>query len=159
MAMHLAGRSGGGRRRAYKPMSEINVTPFVDVMLVLLVIFMVTAPLLTVSVPVDLPTASAKSGSKPDKPLVISITAEGKIFLSETEVSLADLIAKLREATKADKTRRIYIRGDRSIAYGKVMALMSALTEAGFTKVALVAEDGKAPADAKTPRESPKDGR
>jgi biopolymer transport protein TolR len=136
-------------------MSEINVTPFVDVMLVLLVIFMVTAPLLTVGVPVDLPKTSAAAISKPDEPLIVTVTAEGKVYLQETELTDAQLVEKLK-AMSADKAeQRLYVRGDKSVAYGRVMEVMGQLAGAGFTKVALIAESADAPAPGKTPGAPP----
>ncbi|MCY4191178.1 MAG: protein TolR [Rhodospirillaceae bacterium] len=143
MAMHIAGRrSENGRRRGYRPMSEINVTPFVDVMLVLLVIFMVTAPLLTVAVPVDLPKAKAAAVGKPEKPLIISLQADGRIYLQETALNTKTLIARLKAIAKARNNPRIFVRGDKTVPYGRVMQVMSSISSAGFPEVALVAEDG-----------------
>lgn len=140
-------RGGGGRRRrGYRPMSEINVTPFVDVMLVLLIVFMVTAPLLTVGVPVDLPQSAARNISEPEEPLVISVTADSRIFIQETEVDLADLIPLLVAVTDANAEARIFVRGDRDIAYGRIMEVMGSVNAAGFTRVALVAELPAGPA-------------
>ncbi len=134
-------RRGRGRR-SYQPMSEINVTPFVDVMLVLLVIFMVTAPLLTVAVPVDLPKARAAAIGKPDKPLIVSVRADGAVFLQETQMDTATLIARLRAIARVRDNPRIFVRGDKTVPYGRVMQVMSSISTAGFPKVALVAEDG-----------------
>ncbi|MCB9949217.1 MAG: protein TolR [Rhodospirillaceae bacterium] len=131
-------RSGRGRRHA--PMWQINVTPFVDVMLVLLIVFMVTAPLLTVGVPVDLPRTEARNLSDPDEPLIITVTAEGKIYVQETEVVIERLIPLLTSVTEANREARIFLRGDRAIAYGRMMEVMGAVNNAGFTRVALVAE-------------------
>ena len=119
-------RSRGGRRRR-APMSEINVTPFVDVMLVLLVIFMITAPLLTVGVEVDLPQTGSPPLAGDDEPLAITITRDGTAYLQETEVTLEDLIPKLKAITERRPDVRIFIRGDREIAYGRVMEVMDAL--------------------------------
>ena len=138
MAMHL-NNGDGGRRRSYRPMSEINVTPFVDVMLVLLVIFMVTAPLLAVGVPVNIPESKAQNISRPDKPLVISIQANGDVFLQETKIELASLVAKLRAITNNKRDTRIYVRGDRAVAYGRIMEVMGIVSSAGFAKVTLLA--------------------
>lgn len=140
-----SGRSGrglaGGRSRAYSPMSEINVTPFVDVMLVLLVVFMITAPLLTAGVPVDLPRSDAKAIVEQDnKPLEITITKDGEIFIGETNVKRDRLINMLTAMTHNDPERRIFVRGDQSLAYGKIMDVLGALNKAGFRKVALVSE-------------------
>ena len=134
-------RRGRGRR-SYQPMSEINVTPFVDVMLVLLVIFMVTAPLLTVAVPVDLPKARAAAIGKPDKPLIVSVRADGAVFLQETQMDTATLIARLRAIARVRDNPRIFVRGDKTVPYGRVMQVMSSISTAGFPKVARVAEDG-----------------
>ena len=130
-------RRGGGR---YRLMSEINVTPFVDVMLVLLIVFMVTAPLLTVGVPVDLPKTKAQSISEPDEPLVVSVDAEGVIFIQDTEVALENLVARLAAITEQKIDARIYIRGDQAIDYGRVMQVMGRINAAGFTRVALITE-------------------
>jgi len=140
VSLHHGRAQPGSRRRVYRPMSDINVTPMVDVMLVLLVIFMVTAPLLTVGVPVDLPQTSAQTLNKPDKPLVISVNAEGKIYIQETEIPIDELVPKLQAITKAKKGTRIYVRGDRKINYGRVMQVMGMINAAGFSKVALIAE-------------------
>ncbi len=131
---------GGGRGRRYTPMSQINVTPFVDVMLVLLVVFMVTAPLLTVGVPVDLPQSQAKPLPADVKPLEVTVNAEGKIFLQQTEISLDDLVPKLEAISNSAKDTRIYVRGDEHINYGLVMQVMGTINAAGYTKVALVAQ-------------------
>jgi biopolymer transport protein TolR len=137
------GRHGKGRRRsaAYRPMSEINVTPMVDVMLVLLIIFMVAAPLLTVGVPVDLPKAQAPAINENKEPLVITVNSEGKIFLQETALEADDtLVPRLQAITHNDPEASIYVRGDRAINYGRVLEVMSMISAAGFTKVSLVAE-------------------
>ena len=129
--------SNGGAAR-YRPMSEINVTPFVDVMLVLLVVFMITAPLLTVGVEIDLPKAQSESLSGDDEPLTVSIDAEGQLFLQESRIALDELGPKLRAITGENPEARIFIRGDRAIDYGRVMQVMSTINMAGFTKVALI---------------------
>lgn len=134
----------GGRSRAYRPMAEINVTPFVDVMLVLLVVFMITAPLLTAGVPVDLPDSEARPIVDSDnKPLEVSVIADGTIYIGETEVKRERLINLLTAMTKNDPDRRIFVRGDQGIPYGKVMDLLGALNAAGFNKVALISETPK----------------
>lgn len=142
MAMHLS--SGGGRtssfRRSYRPMSDINVTPFVDVMLVLLIVFMVTAPLLTVGIPVDLPESTAPSLSETKDPIVITIGEGQKIYIQETPVEMKSLAPKLAQITNQNTEARIYVRGDRKVKYGEVMQVMGQITEAGYSKVALVAE-------------------
>ncbi len=129
-----------GRRNPYRPMSEINVTPMVDVMLVLLVIFMVTAPLLTVGVQVDLPKTHAASISGKDEPLVITVNAQGRLFLQETEIEQRNLMPRLRAITNNRRDNRIFVRGDRAIAYGRVMEVMGLVNAAGFSRVALIAE-------------------
>lgn len=138
MAAWLGGSGRSGRR--YRPMSEINVTPLVDVMLVLLVVFMITAPLLTVGVPVDLPETEAAQLTDRDEPLVVSVDAEGKVYIQETEVGLDGLAAKLRAVMGARQDTFVYVRGDRAIDYGRVMEVMGALAAAGFDKVSLMAE-------------------
>lgn len=144
MAMTMnGGRSGGGRfskGHDYRPMSEINVTPMVDVMLVLLIIFMVTAPLLTVGVPVDLPKTKASLIPGKDEPLVITIDGMGRVFLQETEIELEKLVPRLRAITANKRDTRIFVRGDRSVFYGQVMEVMGTVNAAGFAKVALIVE-------------------
>ena len=144
MAMNMAGSSGGGgRRRGRKPvMAEINVTPMVDVMLVLLIIFMVSAPLLTVGVPLDLPQTQAKSLEQDKTPLQLSVDIKGKIFINDTEVSMAELIPKLKAITDArgGMDERIYMRADKKADYGTVAKVMGQLSGAGFKRLALVTE-------------------
>ena len=127
-------------RRNRGLMSEINVTPFVDVMLVLLVVFMITAPLLTVGVAVDLPEGQVPEIPGQDEPLAVSIDAEGKIYLQETEVALDELAPRLNAVTEEKPETRIFVRGDKAIDYGRVMLVMGVLSEAGFTNIALIAE-------------------
>lgn len=138
MAVNL-GNGLKNRSGRYRPMADINVTPFVDVMLVLLVVFMVTAPLLTVGVPVDLPKTDAPQISTPEEPIVITIDAKNRIFIQETEVPLDKLAARLSAITGANPDTRIYVRGDRSIEYGRIMEVMGSVGRAGFKKVSLVA--------------------
>ena len=133
-------RGGGITRHRRPPMSEINVTPMVDVMLVLLIIFMVTAPLLTVGVPVDLPKTEASVITGQDEPLVITINSSGRIYLQETELKLDVLVARLRAITRNKLETRIFVRGDRSVVYGRIMELMGTINAAGFRRVALIAE-------------------
>src|SRR5215469_2231424 len=133
-------RGGARMRRRARLVADINVTPFVDVMLVLLVIFMITAPLLTAAVQVDLPQTQAAQATGQDEPLIISINAEGKTYLQETEYTIEQLIARLQAVTQNKPDQRIFVRGDKSLAYGKIMEVMGALSAAGFPKVALVAE-------------------
>jgi biopolymer transport protein TolR len=132
-------RARGGRRRA-APMADINVTPMVDVMLVLLVIFMVTAPLLTVGIPVDLPKTKAEAMQDPDEPLVITINKQGKIYLQETELQLDTVGPRLTAITNNNPEAKIFIRGDKGIDYGTVMQVMGELTSAGFRAVSLIVE-------------------
>ena len=134
-------RGGRGRRGARKArLSEINVTPFVDVMLVLLVIFMITAPLLTSTVPVDLPQTQAARATGQDEPLVVSVNNSGKVYLQDSEMELDVLVVRLRAITNNNTDARIFVRGDRAINYGRVLEVMGAISAAGFNKVALVAE-------------------
>lgn len=143
MGASLGGGGGRGRggRRAHRPMAEINVTPMVDVMLVLLIIFMVAAPLLTAGVPIDLPDSKAKAiSNEDDKPLEVSITTEGKIFVGETEVEESRIVTILTSMTEDNPDRRIYIRADTGLDYGKVMRVLGVINGAGFNKVALISE-------------------
>ncbi len=121
-------------------MSEINVTPMVDVMLVLLIIFMVAAPMLTVGVPLDLPQTQAQAVSQDHQPLVISINNQGQVFLQETEIPVNEIVPKLMAIAKAGYDERIFVRGDKSVDYGTVMQVMGRLSGAGFKRVALVSE-------------------
>jgi biopolymer transport protein TolR len=133
----------GKRRHRRRPvMSEINVTPMVDVMLVLLIIFMVSAPLLTVGVPIDLPQTQAKSLDQDREPLTVSVKIDGQVFLQNSEIKVEELVPKLQAITQArgGLDERIYVRGDRKVDYGTVMRVMGRLSAAGFRRVALVAE-------------------
>ncbi|MEX2650194.1 MAG: protein TolR [Alphaproteobacteria bacterium] len=138
MAATAAARNGRGRGRKHRPMSEINVTPMVDVMLVLLVIFMIAAPLLTIGVEVDLPEAAAPELRGQDEPLVVSIDAQGVIFLEDTEVALEELGPRLAAVAENNLEARVFVRGDQALAYGRVMAVMSAINAAGFGNVAMI---------------------
>ena len=129
-----------GKKR-YIQMSEINVTPFVDVMLVLLIIFMVTAPLLTVGIPVDLPKVKADALTDQKDPLEVTVKLDGKVFLGESEVKVENIIPRLKAITDQNTETRIYIRGDKVIAYGRIMEIMSIINSAGYTKVALVTQN------------------
>lgn len=131
---------GRGRGQRRQPMSEINVTPMVDVMLVLLIIFMVTAPLMTVGVPVDLPKTKAAAISDSSEPLTISIDKVGKIYIQDSAIELDTLIEKVKAIMGTKPETRIFVRGDQSIAYGRIMEVMGLLNSSGFTKVALLAE-------------------
>jgi biopolymer transport protein TolR len=137
MAFSLNTRTGRGR---YRPLAEINVTPLVDVMLVLLIIFMVTAPLMTSGVSVDLPKTNAQQINSDAQPLTVSINAGGDIFLQDQAVDLPDLVAKLQAIAQNNPDRRIFVRGDKDLAYGRIMQVMGTITQGGFTKVALLAE-------------------
>src|SRR6516164_7798983 len=145
MAMNMAGASVSGSRRGgrRKPvMAEINVTPMVDVMLVLLIIFMVSAPLLTVGVPLDLPQTQAKSLDQDKEPLTVSVNQSGQVYLQNTEIAVEELVAKLKAITEArgGAEERIFVRGDRQVDYGTVMKVMGRISAAGFRRVALVTE-------------------
>ena len=124
-------------------MSEINVTPFVDVMLVLLIVFMVTAPLSTVGIPVDLPKVKASALTDQKDPLEITVKIGGEIYLGESEVDVDNLIPRLNAITELNKEARIYVRGDRVVAYGRIMEIMSLVNSAGYIKVALVTQNPK----------------
>ena len=139
--MAAASFSGNGRSLAnrYRPMSEINVTPLVDVMLVLLVVFMVAAPLLTIGVPVDLPQTQAPPITEPKEPLVITINGEGRIFVQETDIPTESLVPRLQAITGSNPDALLYVRGDRAINYGRVVEVMSLISTAGFRKVSLIA--------------------
>ena len=128
------------RRRSARLMSEINVTPMVDVMLVLLIIFMVTAPLLTVGVPIELPKSEAKQLEGDKEPLTISVDPEGKIFLQETELQIDEIVPKLTAIAKNGYDERIFVRGDRRVNYGVVMRVMGTISAAGFRRIALISD-------------------
>ncbi|GAN65726.1 biopolymer transporter ExbD [Acetobacter orientalis] len=132
--------SGGGGRRRRRPMADINVTPMVDVMLVLLIIFMVTSPMMTSGVNVDLPKTDARPVNSDTKPITVSIRADGSLYLGESQVSPDQLVAQLKAAANNDAEHRIFVRGDSHIDYGRVMQVMGQITEGGFTHVALLAQ-------------------
>ena len=145
MSVGMGGRGGRGHRRRgrhHALMSEINVTPMVDVMLVLLIIFMVSAPLLTVGVPLDLPQTQAKSLDNDKEPLTVSVNTKGEVFLQNSEIKVDELVPKLQAITQArgGNDERIYVRGDKTVDYGTVMRVMGRLSAAGFRRVALVTE-------------------
>lgn len=145
MGMGMAQSGGGGRhrRRRAPVMAEINVTPMVDVMLVLLIIFMVSAPLLTVGVPLDLPQSQAKSLEQDKEPLTVSVDAAGKIFLNNTETNIDELVPKLKaiaDARGGGTSERVLFRADRASAYGQAARVMGLLSSAGFNRLALVTE-------------------
>jgi biopolymer transport protein ExbD len=136
----------GGSSNGYRPLSEINVTPLVDVMLVLLIVFMVAAPLMMAGVPVELPKTSAQRLGQPQEPLIVSIDRAGAVFVGDDLIEASLLGQRLGELAGADPDRIVYVRGDRAIAYGEVMHLMGAISSAGFAKVLLIAEAAAATA-------------
>ena len=141
MSVGTAGRGGRGHRRRGRHhglISEINVTPFVDVMLVLLIIFMVAAPLLTVGVPIDLPETRANAMNPETQPITISVNENGQIYLQETEIPLDEVVAKLSAIATTGYEERIYVRGDKTTNYGVVMQVMARIQAAGYTKIGLV---------------------
>ena len=129
------------KRSKKEPMSEINVTPFVDVMLVLLIVFMVTAPLLTVGIPVDLPKVKANALTDQKDPIEITVNLEGEIYIGESLVEVENLIPRINAITEQNTEARIYIRGDRVVAYGRIMEIMSIINSAGYIKVALITQN------------------
>ena len=141
-----AGKSGGRRKRGvprYGAMAEINMTPFIDVMLVLLIIFMVSAPLLATGVPIDLPQTKAAALNIEQKPLAVAIDEKGQIYLMDQPVALEQLVEKLKGVAKAGFDERVYVRGAKAVSYGRVAEVMSIVTSAGFKKVALVTEQDR----------------
>src|SRR5579864_2257358 len=140
MAMSLPPSTGDSGEETYRPLAEINVTPMVDVMLVLLVIFMVTAPLLTVGVPLDLPKTSAAQITQPKEPIVVSLDAKHRIFIGDRQVDDAELKDQLTQMAATDPDRIVYVRGDRMISYAQLMDTLGVVNTAGFSKVSLIAE-------------------
>ena len=151
MAGPLLQRSGGSPSQRYRPMADINVTPMVDVMLVLLVVFMVTAPLLTVGVPVDLPQSQAQQLNEPKEPLVITINSQCQTYLQNNQIANDQLGPRLRAITNNDASTSIYVRGDKAANYGCVLQVMGLISSAGFNKVSLVAEQPNASPPTVTP--------
>jgi biopolymer transport protein TolR len=149
MAMAAAAKQGGGRRgrraRKHMPIADINMTPFIDVMLVLLIIFMVAAPLIAVGVPIDLPQTGAKPLNMDQKPLSVSIDDKGRLFIQDQPVEDVDLVAKLQAASKQGFDERIYVRGHKQVDYGRVAQVMSMITASGYKRVALVTESAPPP--------------
>lgn len=142
-SMNIAAAGGRGKRRRRPVMSEINVTPFVDVMLVLLIVFMVSAPLLTVGVAIDLPQSQAKALEQNNEPLTVSVNNQSEIFLQNDEIKIDDLLPKLKaivDARGGTSNDLIYIRGDRTVAYGMMMRVMGRISGAGYHRIALVTE-------------------
>jgi biopolymer transport protein TolR len=143
MVAHVKRIEHGRRRGKIRPMSEINVTPFVDVMLVLLIVFMVTAPLLTVGVPVDLPKTHAQALGQDREPLTVTLRRDGKIYLQNTMVPEDALVAKLTAISANGYDQRIFVRADKAVDYGGVAAVLGLLSEAGFTHIGLVTDVAK----------------
>ena len=146
---------GGGRRGRYQPLSEINVTPFVDVMLVLLIIFMVAAPLMNTAVNVDLPKTSASPVNQDSEPLNVSVDAKGQVFLQDQPIPLSELAGKLTAIAKEQKDRRIFVRGDKANSYGTMMEVMGVIIQGGFTKVSLLTDPSGTRAVPATPAPAP----
>ena len=142
MGMSTGGSASGGSRRRRRsrraPMSEINVTPMVDVMLVLLIIFMVAAPLLTVGVPLDLPETQAKALNAETQPIEISVKSDGNVFIGETAIAAEEIVAKLQAIAKSGYKERIFIKADKAADYGSVMQVMARISAAGFSNIGLV---------------------
>ena len=155
-----AGSTGTGRfrRRRFIPIADINVTPLVDVMLVLLVIFMITAPLLQVGVPVDLPKTSAQQVGGKDEPLVVSVNSKDEVFLGDNKYELDELATKLKAVHEEKPDQRVFIRGDKAINYGRMMEVMGVVIDSGFRQLGLLGEQadpGKAPAAPPPARTTP----
>jgi biopolymer transport protein TolR len=149
MAGGLNGNGRNGSRGRYRPLAEINVTPLVDVMLVLLIIFMVTAPLISSSVNIDLPKVSATPLNQDSEPLKVQIDAQGNVFLQDDPVQLPELVTKLQAISQDQKDRRIFLRGDKANSYERVLQVMATIIQGGFTKVALLTDpSGAAPGTA-----------
>lgn len=143
MGMGTVSSGGGGSRRGRRkaaPMAEINVTPFVDVMLVLLIIFMVAAPLLTVGVPIDMPETRANPLQGDEEPLAVSVDSNGQIFLQDTEIQIDELVPRLEAIASEGYDQRVFVRGARDVDYGTVARVMARISEAGFTRIGLVTE-------------------
>ncbi|MCR5856637.1 protein TolR [Mesorhizobium sp. J428] len=132
------GRRGGRRRGSRAPVSEINVTPLVDVMLVLLIIFMVAAPMMTVGVPIDLPETQAKPLNAETQPITVSVNDKGQIYLQETEIPIEEVVPKLEAISKTGYEERIYVRADKASQYGTVMQVMARISAAGFKNLGLI---------------------
>jgi biopolymer transport protein TolR len=137
--MAMLGPSGKGRGR-YRPMAEINVTPLVDVMLVLLIVFMVTAPMITSGVDVNLPQANAKPVNSDSTPITITVNKDNQIFLQNSQVQIGNLVSALQAIAQNNTDRQVFVRGDQSVTYGDMLNVMATITQGGFTKVALLAQ-------------------
>ena len=147
MAANVIRKAGGGsrrrRRQRAQPMAEINVTPFVDVMLVLLIIFMVAAPLLTVGVPVELPKTAANAlPTDAEEPLTVTVTADGGVMIQESDVARGELVARMRAISAEREGDRVFLRADGSVPYSEVVQVMGALNRAGFSNIGLVTDTG-----------------
>lgn len=135
-----AGNRGGGDDDSYRPISEINITPMVDVMLVLLIIFMITAPLLATGVPLELPSTSAKKVSQPKKPMIVSLGPDGSIYVGEDQVTTDTLVPTLKAVRQAEGDAVVYVRGDKSRPYGEVMEILGRVGESGYSRVSLMSQ-------------------
>ncbi len=142
------GSHGGRRHGRYKPLAEINITPMVDVMLVLLIVFMVTAPLMSTAVNIDLPKVSASPVNQDSTPLNVSVDGSGAVFLQDQVVQVPELITKLQAIAQDQKDRRIFVRGDKSNSFGRMLEVMATIIQGGFTKVSLLTDPAGAPATA-----------
>lgn len=142
MALNGGPQANNRARVKREPLAEINVTPFVDVMLVLLVIFMITAPMMTAGVNVDLPKATSKPIPGNDQPLTVAITKDGIIYLEKTQIKLPELGAKLAAIAGENKEVRIFVRGDKDVDYGRIMQVVGEINQGGYTKVSLITESG-----------------
>ena len=140
MAMSAPRASSGDESSGYKPMAEINVTPMVDVMLVLLIIFMVTAPLMMAQLPIELPKTSAQELGKPPEPLIVGLDVNGNYYIGSDKISAADLPGKLQSLAQANPDQIVYVRADKVIPYGQVIALLGTVGKAGFYKISLMSE-------------------
>ena len=140
MGMSAPQGPSGDEFSGYRPMAEINVTPMVDVMLVLLIIFMVTAPLMMAQLPIELPKSSAQDLGKPPEPLIVALDAQGNFYIGSDAVSAADLPGRLAGLAQVNPDQIVYVRADKSIAYGQVMALLSTVGKAGFYKISLMSD-------------------
>ncbi len=139
-SVNIGAKAAARRGRRYKPMSEINVTPFVDVMLVLLIVFMISAPLLATGVPIELPGTKAKPLDGDTKPLTVSVDQKGRVFLQSTEIKVDEVVPKLKAIARNGYDERVYVRADRSVDYGAVMKVMGVISAAGFRRIGLVTE-------------------
>ncbi len=138
-----SGGSGGGRAGRYRPMAEINVTPLVDVMLVLLIVFMVTAPLITSGVDVNLPQAKARPVNSDSTPITISVNADGQIYLQKSQVELANLQATLQQVAQNNPDKRVFVRGDATVNYGLISQVLATITDSGFKNISLLTQPPK----------------